>query len=83
MCMPGAAPVRANSDKMFADARAAGERIVAMVNENLTPRKVMTEGAFRNAAHKQEGVLSPDLLGTAGLRAARPTPASHRNPMPR
>lgn len=50
MCIPGSAPVRANSEKMFADARAAGARIVAMVREGLTPRKVMTEGAFRNAA---------------------------------
>lgn len=48
-----------------------------------TVAPMLVEGAFRNAAHKPEGVLSPDLLGTAGLRAARPTPASHRNPMPR
>lgn len=50
MCMPGSAPVRANSEKMFAAARAAGARIVEMVVDDLTPRKIMTEGAFRNAA---------------------------------
>jgi dihydroxy-acid dehydratase len=50
MCMPGSAPVRANSEKMFAFARDAGQRIVSMVEEDLTPRKIMTEGAFRNAA---------------------------------
>ncbi|MXP42458.1 dihydroxy-acid dehydratase [Altererythrobacter soli] len=50
MCMPGSAPVRANSEKMFDFARAAGRRIVGMVEEDLTPRKIMTEGAFRNAA---------------------------------
>jgi len=50
MCVAGSAPVRANSEPMFAAARAAGERIVAMVHEGLTPRKIMTEGAFRNAA---------------------------------
>lgn len=50
MCMPGSAPVRANSEKMFAFARDAGRRIVGMVEEDLTPRKIMTEGAFRNAA---------------------------------
>jgi dihydroxy-acid dehydratase len=49
MCVPGSAPVRANSDKMFDAARRAGTRIVAMVNEGLTPRQVLTEAAFRNA----------------------------------
>jgi dihydroxy-acid dehydratase len=50
MCVPGSAPVRANSEKMFDAARRAGARIVAMVEEGLTPRKVLTEAAFRNAA---------------------------------
>lgn len=50
MCIAGSAPVRANSDKMFDAARQAGERIVAMVDEGLTPRRIMTAGAFRNAA---------------------------------
>jgi dihydroxy-acid dehydratase len=49
MCMPGSAPVRANSEKMFDAARRAGARIVEMVEEGLTPRKVLTEAAFRNA----------------------------------
>jgi dihydroxy-acid dehydratase len=49
MCVPGSAPVRANSDKMFDAARRAGTRIVAMVNEGLTPRQVLTAAAFRNA----------------------------------
>lgn len=50
MCMAGSAPVRANSEKMFDAARDAGRRIVDMVAEDLTPRKIMTPGAFRNAA---------------------------------
>ncbi len=50
MCVAGSAPVRANSEKMFAAAREAGARIVSMVEEQLTPRRIMTEGAFRNAA---------------------------------
>jgi dihydroxy-acid dehydratase len=49
MCVPGSAPVRANSARMFDAARRAGARIVAMVEEGLTPRKVLTEAAFRNA----------------------------------
>lgn len=50
MCLPGSAPVRAKSVKMYEAARRSGERIVSMVYEDLTPRKVMTAAAFRNAA---------------------------------
>lgn len=49
MCLPGHAPVRANSPKMQANAREAARRIVAMVYEDLKPRQILTEGAFRNA----------------------------------
>jgi dihydroxy-acid dehydratase len=50
MSLPGSAPVRANSERMLDAARRSGARIVEMVNEGLTPRKILTEGAFRNAA---------------------------------
>jgi dihydroxy-acid dehydratase len=50
MTLPGAAPVLANSPKMFDLARQSGRRIVEMVDEDLTPRKILTQGAFRNAA---------------------------------
>ncbi|MCC7463864.1 MAG: dihydroxy-acid dehydratase [Gammaproteobacteria bacterium] len=49
MALPGHAPVRANSPRMQANARAAARRIVAMVGEELKPRDIMTLGAFRNA----------------------------------
>ncbi|MEO0062315.1 MAG: hypothetical protein RLZZ08_875 [Pseudomonadota bacterium] len=49
MALPGHAPVRGNSAKMQANARAAGRRIVEMVAEDLRPRTIMTPGAFRNA----------------------------------
>ena len=49
MGLPGHAPVRGNSPKMQANARAAARRIVEMVAEDLKPRDIMTEGAFRNA----------------------------------
>ena len=49
MALPGHAPVRGNSPKMQANARAAGRRIVEMVYEDLRPRAILTEGAFRNA----------------------------------
>jgi dihydroxy-acid dehydratase len=50
MTLPGAAPVLANSTKMFDLARASGRRIVEMIWEDLTPRRILTPGAFRNAA---------------------------------
>jgi len=49
MALPGHAPVRGNSPKMQDNARAAARRIVEMVHEDLKPRDILTEGAFRNA----------------------------------
>jgi dihydroxy-acid dehydratase len=49
MTLPGAAPVLANSPKMFELARQSGRRIVEMVWEGLKPRDVMTPAAFHNA----------------------------------
>lgn len=49
MCLPGAAPVRANSDKMFENARQSGARIVGMVWEDLRPRAILNPAAFANA----------------------------------
>ncbi len=49
MCLPGAAPVRANSEKMFDYARQSGARIVEMVWEDLRPGAILTRGAFANA----------------------------------
>ena len=49
MSLPGSAPVAANSDKMHAFARAAGERIVEMVWQDLKPRDILTPGSIRNA----------------------------------
>jgi dihydroxy-acid dehydratase len=50
MTLPGSAPVAANSPKMWAQMRAAGERIVDMVWQNLTPRDIITPGAVKNAS---------------------------------
>lgn len=50
MALPGAAPVAANSDAMWQHVRGAGTRIVDMIWEDLRPRAILTEGAFRNAA---------------------------------
>ena len=56
MSLAGSAPVAANSDKMFADIKAAGARIVDMVQEDLKPRDIMTPEAFANAASAVLGV---------------------------
>jgi dihydroxy-acid dehydratase len=50
MTLPGNSPVQAMSEKMYDYARRAGERIVQMVEEDLTPRKIMTRESFVNAA---------------------------------
>ena len=50
MTLPGSAPVLANSPRMFDVARASAARIVDMIWEDLTPRKILTRGAFHNAA---------------------------------
>ena len=49
MCLPGAAPVLANGERMKEFARASGERIVRMVWDDLKPRDILTRGAFVNA----------------------------------
>jgi dihydroxy-acid dehydratase len=49
LALPGSAPVAANSEAMWAAARAAAARIVAMVEEDLKPRDILSAGAFANA----------------------------------
>lgn len=50
MALPGTTPVLANSDRMWKAVEDAARRIVEMVAEDLTPRRILTEGAFKNAA---------------------------------
>jgi dihydroxy-acid dehydratase len=49
LAMPGSTPVLANSPRMFEFAAAAGRRIVAMVEEDLRPSRLLTAQAFENA----------------------------------
>jgi len=56
MCLPGAAPVRANSAKMFEYARRSGVRIVEMIWEDLRPRAILTADAFANAVAMVLGI---------------------------
>jgi dihydroxy-acid dehydratase len=49
MTLPGATPVRANSEPMWAAVRASGQAIVDAVLADRRPRTIMTERAFANA----------------------------------
>ncbi|MEI2417159.1 dihydroxy-acid dehydratase [Orrella sp. JC864] len=49
LSLPGASPVLANSPAMFEQAGRAGRRIVEMVQEGLTPDRILTPAAFANA----------------------------------
>ncbi|MFI6317077.1 dihydroxy-acid dehydratase [Nonomuraea sp. NPDC050556] len=49
MTMPGSAPTRANGPNMWRRAEEAGARVVAMIEEGLTARKVLTAQAIENA----------------------------------
>lgn len=59
MTLPGNSPIRAGSDRLLALAEQAGHRIVGMVEEDLRPRDILTDGAFRNA------VIVAVALGTS------------------
>lgn len=50
MSLPGAAPVAANSPKMWETASASAVAVIDAIREGRTPRAIMTPGAFRNAA---------------------------------
>jgi dihydroxy-acid dehydratase len=49
MALPGSTPVLALGPKMWDAVAAAGARIVALVEEDLKPRSVLTNAAFSNA----------------------------------
>lgn len=49
MTLPGCANIPAPDSRRMAIAEASGRRIVAMVEEQLTPSRIMTKAAFENA----------------------------------
>jgi L-arabonate dehydrase len=49
MQLPGSAAVPASDSRRFAGAQAAGQRIVAMVTEDLRMSRILTRAAFENA----------------------------------
>jgi dihydroxy-acid dehydratase len=49
MSLPGSTPILANSDRMWEFVEQAARRIVAMVDEDLKPRDILTAAAFENA----------------------------------
>ncbi len=50
MTVPGAAPVRANSERMWDIVRRSAETLVAAISADLRPRDIVTAGSIRNAA---------------------------------
>jgi dihydroxy-acid dehydratase len=49
LALPGSALMPATSDELRDFARRAGERILALVRENIPPSRIMTKEAFHNA----------------------------------
>ena len=49
MALPGTTPIRAGSERLLDVISRAGARIVELIEEDLRPRRILTEGAFRNA----------------------------------
>lgn len=49
MTLSGNAPIRAGSDRLRDYAARTGPAILRLIGQNLTPRDIMTPGAFRNA----------------------------------
>jgi dihydroxy-acid dehydratase len=49
LCLPGASSIPAADSNHIRMCSAAGRRVVDMVWENLTPARILTEAAFRNA----------------------------------
>lgn len=50
MTLFGTTPVQANSARMWKTVERAGRRVVEMVQEDLRPSRILSPGAFRNAA---------------------------------
>lgn len=50
MAVPGAAPVRANSERMWETVRRSARALVELVERGIRPRDIITAGSVRNAA---------------------------------
>lgn len=49
MALPGSTPIPANGDRVRRVARAAGRRIIELIEQQSLPRDIMTAESFRNA----------------------------------
>ena len=49
MAVPGAAPVRANSERMWDSARRSAAALVDLIERDVRPRDIITDGSVRNA----------------------------------
>ena len=49
MAVPGASPVRANGPRMWDSVRRSAAALVALIERDLRPRQIITDGSIRNA----------------------------------
>ncbi|WP_082561893.1 dihydroxy-acid dehydratase domain-containing protein [Microbacterium sp. Root61] len=49
MAVPGAAPVRANSERMWDSMRRSAAALVDLIERDIRPRSIITDGSIRNA----------------------------------
>lgn len=56
MAAAGTTPIRAGSQKLKDVARAAGESVLRLIKDDLTPRKIITAAAVRNAIRVAIGI---------------------------
>lgn len=56
MTVPGAAPVRADSEKMKSNAIKSARAVLDLIAKDIKPRDIITEGAIRNALTLAVGV---------------------------
>lgn len=49
MALTGNAPIRADSDRLYEYAHAAGRQIMQLIEHDVRPRQILTPAAFRNA----------------------------------
>ena len=56
MAVPGAAPVRANSERMWDSVRRSAAALVDLIERDLRPRDIITAGSVRNAVRSMLAV---------------------------
>jgi dihydroxy-acid dehydratase len=83
MALPGSTPVRANSEPMWRAVEQAGQRIVAMIGEDLRSRDILTPAA-RSPGPSPSSTCPAPATGSASTssssRASSSPPSSSSTP---